>query len=114
GLLSPRVGFEVKPFDDSLKVRANLSHRETAPGAEEFIPPSIGVWLPPERTFSTVSRRGEFRPERIDHVEVGAEREMFGEILLGVRAFRQRGDDQIVTLFGITAVEGAELGTGHY
>ena len=28
------------------------------------------MWLPPERTFSTASRRGEFRPERIDHVEV--------------------------------------------
>jgi hypothetical protein len=60
-----------------------------------------------------VSRRAEFTPERIDHIEVAAERQMAGDILLGVRAFRQRGEDQIVTLFGVTAVDGA-LGTGHY
>jgi hypothetical protein len=114
GLLSPRAGVEVKPFDDPLKLRASVSHRETAPGAEEFIPPSTGVWLPPERTFSTVSRRGEFRPERIDHVEVAIERQMPGEFLLGVRAFRQRGEDQIVTLFGVTALESGVVGTGHY
>jgi hypothetical protein len=113
GLLSPRAGIEVKPLDDPLRLRASVSHRESAPGAEEFIPPTIGVWLPPERTFSTVSRRGEFTPERIDHVEVSAERQMAGDILLGVRAFRQRGEDQIVTLFGVTEVDGA-LGTGHY
>ena len=114
GLLSPRAGVEVKPFDDSLKLRANLSHRETAPGAEEFIPPSIGVWLPPERTFSPLSRRGQFRPERIDHVEVSAEREMPGDILVSVRGFRQRGEDQVVTVFGTAAAEGGVVGTGHY
>jgi hypothetical protein len=113
GLLSPRAGIEVKPFDDPLRLRASVSHRESAPGAEEFIPPSIGVWLPPERTFSPVSRRGEFRPERVDHVEMAAERQMAGGVVLGVRAFRQRGDDQIVTLFGVAAVDGA-VGTGHY
>src|SRR4029079_11159374 len=96
-----------------LKLRANVSHRESAPGAEEFIPPPTGVWLPPERTFSTVARRGDFRPERIDHVEVAAERPVFGDILLGVRAFRQRGEDQIVTLFGVATVDEA-VNTGHY
>jgi hypothetical protein len=114
GLLSPRAGVEVKPFDDSLKVRANLSHRETAPGAGEFTPPSIGVWLPPERTFSPVSRRGQFRPERVDHLEVSAEREMPGDILVSVRGFRQRGEDQVVTIFGMAAAEGGVVGTGHY
>jgi hypothetical protein len=113
GLLSPRVGVEVKPFDDSLKLRANVSHRETAPGAGEFIPPSIGVWLPPERTFSPVSR-GQFRPERVDHLEVSAEREVLADLLVGVRAFRQRGQDQVVTLFGVAPVEGGVVGTGHY
>jgi len=113
-LLSPRAGVEVKPFDDSLKLRASYSHRETAPGAEEFIPPSIGVWLPPERTFSPVSRRGQFRPERVDHFEVSAEREMAADILVSVRGFRQRGEDQVVTVFGVAAVEGGVVGTGHY
>jgi hypothetical protein len=114
GLLSPRAGIEVRPLgDDPLKLRASVSHRESAPGAEEFIPPAIGVWLPPERTFSPVSRRGEFRPERVDHVEVAAERQMAGEIVLGVRAFRQRAEDQIVTVFGVTAVDEA-TSNGHY
>ncbi|HZI81336.1 MAG TPA: TonB-dependent receptor [Vicinamibacterales bacterium] len=113
GLLSPRAGIEVRPLDDPLTLRASVAHRETAPGAEEFIPPAIGVWLPPERTFSPVSRRGEFRPERVDHVEVAAERQMAGDVVVGVRAFRQRGEDQIVTLFGVAAVDGV-MGTGHY
>jgi hypothetical protein len=114
GLLSPRAGIEVRPLgDDPLKLRASVSHRESAPGAEEFIPPAIGVWLPPERTFSPVSRRGEFRPERVDHVEVAAERQMAGEIVLGVRAFRQRAEDQIVTVFGVTALDEA-TSNGHY
>ena len=79
----------------------------SAPGAEEFIPPSIGVWLPPERTFSTASRRGEFRPERVDHIELAAERPVVGDVLVGVRAFRQRAEDQIVTLFGVAALDEA-------
>jgi hypothetical protein len=73
----------VKPLDDPLKVRASVSHRETAPGAEEFIPPSIGVWLPPERTFSPVSRAGQFRPERVDHVEVCRGARVLGDVLVG-------------------------------
>jgi hypothetical protein len=114
GLFSPRAGVAVKPSEkDSLTLHASVAHRESAPGAEEFIPPSIGVWLPPERTFSPVSRRGEFTPERIDHVEVGVERVMPGALLVGVRAFRQRGEDQIVTLFGTGAIDGV-ANTGHY
>jgi len=113
GLWSPRGGVEFKPLDDPLKLRASVAHRESAPGAEEFIPPSYGVWLPPERTFSTVSRRGEFMPERVDHVEVAAERPVFGDILVGVRAFRQRAEDQIVTVFGLAEV-GDSSNNGHY
>jgi hypothetical protein len=104
--LSPRAGVTVKPWEkDSLALHASVSHRESAPGAEEFIPPALGMWLPPERTFSPVSRRGTFTPERIDHVEVGAERRMPGAVLVGVRAFRQRGEDQIVTIFGLSAAD---------
>jgi hypothetical protein len=115
GLLSPRAGVEVRPLggDDPLKVRASFSHRESAPGAEEFIPPAIGVWLPPERTFSPVSRRSMFRTERVDHVEVALERELTGDVVVGVRAFRQRAEDQTVTLFGASEIEGVG-NTGHY
>ncbi len=112
-LRSPRASVTVQPFSrDSLKLRALLSHRESAPGAEEFIPPSTGLWLPPERTFSAVSRDG-FRPERLDHVELAAERELPGEIQIGFRAFRQRTEDQVVTLFGASVVD-AMPSTGHY
>jgi hypothetical protein len=92
-------------------LRAAISHRETAPGAEEFTPPAIGLWLPPERTFSQVSR-GVFRPERLDHVEFGAERAWDNGVVFGLRAFRQRVDDQVVTLFGLAADRRRNV--GHY
>jgi hypothetical protein len=112
GLLSPRVSVSVQPVaTDSLRVRAAVSHREIAPGAEEFIPPSTGLWLPPERTFSPVGHAG-FLPERLDHYEVGVDREWPGHVIVGVRAFRQDINDQIVTLFGAAAGVGTEL--GHY
>jgi hypothetical protein len=112
GLFSPRASVSVRPFGaDPLRVHAAVSHREVAPGAEEFIPPATGLWLPPERTFSPLGNRG-FIPERLDHVEIGIEREWAGHILVGVRAFRQSIDDQIVTLFG--AASGVDATLGHY
>ncbi|MET0212816.1 MAG: TonB-dependent receptor [Vicinamibacterales bacterium] len=113
-LFSPRASLTVTPTpDDSFKVRAAVSHREIAPGAEEFIPPSSGLWLPPERTFSALSSRRGFRAERLDHVEIAAEREWGNELVTGVRVFRQRVDDQLVTLFG--ALPGSPvLGVSHY
>jgi hypothetical protein len=102
----------VRPFSgDPLRLHAAISHREVAPGAEEFIPPATGLWLPPERTFSPVGRAG-FLPERLDHFEVGAEREWAGDVVVGMRAFRQSIEDQIVTLFG--AATGIDATLGHY
>jgi hypothetical protein len=112
GLFSPRASVSVQPAaGDPLRVRVAVSHREIAPGAEEFIPPTVGLWLPPERTFSSVSRAG-FLPERLEHYEVGIDREWAGAVVLGVRAFRQDIDDQIVTLFGDAA--GVPTEVGHY
>jgi hypothetical protein len=112
GLFSPRASVSVRPFGaDPLRIHAAVSHREVAPGAEEFIPPATGLWLPPERTFSPLGRAG-FLPERVDHFEVGAERTWAGDIIIGVRAFRQSVDDQIVTLFG--AATGIDATLGHY
>ena len=55
GLWSPRASVSVQPSArDSLTLRATMSHREVAPGAEEFLPPTVGLWLPPERTFAPV------------------------------------------------------------
>ena len=113
GLLSTRASITVQPIPrGTLRLRATVSHRETAPGAEEFIPPSVGLWLPPERTFSPVGRNG-FRPEHLDHVEVAAERQWAGDIQVGVRIFRQRAEDQVVTLFGV-GVPDSIPSTGHY
>ena len=112
-LLSPRVSVTVQPLaSDSLKVRAVVSHREMAPGANEFTPSSMGLWLPPERTFSQISR-ASFRPERLDHVEISAEREWPGIFVIGVRAFRQDVEDQTVTMFGL-ALPDSVRGVGHY
>ena len=71
-----------------------------APGAGEFTPSTMGLWLPPERTFSQISRAA-FQPERVDHVEISAERQWAGMLVIGVRAFRQNVEDQTVTMFGL-------------
>ena len=112
GLLSPRVSATI--HGDSIKIRGTISRRALAPGAEEFIPPSTGLWLPPERTFSPVSTRTGFVPERVDHYEIAAERDVLGSIVVGVRAFRQNVDDQIVTLFGVELPGTASSSVGHY
>ena len=115
GLFSPRVGVTVTPTSDkAFKVRAAMSRRTVAPGAEEFIPPTAGLWLPPERTFSPISARRGFTPERLDHVELAAEREWRGALVTGVRAFHQRIDDQLVTLFGHTPPGTSAKGVAHY
>jgi hypothetical protein len=113
GLLSPMGSVTLQPIAaDSVKLRALVSHRETAPGADEFLPASFGVWLPPERPFSSVSSTG-FRPERLDHVELGAERELAADVIVGFRAFRQHVDDQIATVFS-SEPAGTPSPTGHY
>jgi TonB dependent receptor-like, beta-barrel/Carboxypeptidase regulatory-like domain len=114
GLWSPRASIAVQPSTrDSFTVHASMSRREVAPGAEEFLPPSIGLWLPPERTFAPVAH-GTFRPERHDQIEVGVERTWPGAVVLGVRVFEQRVDDQMVTLFGIADAPFGASGIGHY
>jgi hypothetical protein len=113
GLWSPRASIAIRPSQhDTLTFRASASHREVAPGAEEFLPSSIGPWLPPQRTFSHVAR-GAFLPERHDQMEVAVERKWPGAILVGVRAFRQRVDDQVVTLFGVSVAD-VPASIGHY
>jgi hypothetical protein len=116
GLLSPRASVSLQPIDDSFTVRATMSRREVAPGAEEFLPPSIGLWLPPQRTFAPLAH-GMFRPERHDQVELGMERTWPGDIVVGVRMFEQHVDNQLVTLFGVGVAPEASSslsGIGHY
>jgi len=107
------IAYQVSPTRP-LRFRVTAAHRELAPGAEEFVAPTSGVWLPPERTFSALTRTSELRPEKVDIVELAAEHPVRGGVVIGLRAFRQQIDDQLVTVFG-RQVAGNRVATpGHY
>ena len=112
GLFSPRAAVTVTP-SRGYRIRVAGTQQNTAPGAEEFLPPTTtGLWLPPERTFAAFSRQGGLHPERTRHFEVGLDRDLSDGYVIGVRRFYQDVSDQMATLFGV-----GELGneaTGHY
>ena len=114
-LFSPRVGVTVSPIDRT-HVRALISQRMIAPGAEELLlPPTNGLWLPPpERRFTSLSPDGSLRAERARHVEFVVEHELTDAYVVGVRRFFQGVDDQLVTLFGVDAPNGPPADLGHY
>ncbi len=58
GVWSPR--FSVTVPLDGFRVKALASRKVLVPGAEEFAPSVTGVWLPPERTFSSLAYDGRF------------------------------------------------------
>ena len=68
GLWSPR--FSVTVPVNGVRLKALVSQHAVVPGAEEFAPGVAGLWLPPERTFSSLAPDGAFRPERTRHMEV--------------------------------------------
>jgi hypothetical protein len=111
-LFSPRASVVLQPVatDATFRIRANASRSETAPGAVEFLPPVAGVWLPPERTFSSLD--GRFVPQRVDHVEGGVEQEL-GAVVVSARAFRQQATDQVMGVFGAGPAPSSSR-TGHY
>ena len=112
-LFSPRVELTLSP-GDHFRVNALASSRALAPGAEEFLPPiEIGLWLPPQRTFSSVVEGRPLQPQRTDHLAVQAERD-FGASTVSVRAFRQQVTDQLVTMFGIESPAAPRAQLGHY
>ena len=97
-LLSPRVELMLSP-GDRFRVNALASSRALAPGAEEFLPPvDAGLWLPPQRTFSSIVEGRPLQPERTEHLAVAVERD-FGVSTVTLRTFRQLVDDQLVTIF---------------
>jgi hypothetical protein len=118
-LVSPRVELSVMPAD-TFRIRAALSSRAHAPGAEEFLPPGdSGIWLPPQRTFSSLDPRRMLDAERTTNVAVEVERDLpgigaLGETRVALAAFRQRVDDQLVTLFGAEMPSGPAAKIGHY
>jgi hypothetical protein len=113
GLFSPRVELTLAPGDD-FRLSGLASSRALAPGAEEFLPPiEIGLWLPPQRTFSSVVEGHPLQPQRTDHLAIRAERD-FGASTVSVRAFRQQVTDQLVTMFGVESPTAPRAQLGHY
>jgi hypothetical protein len=108
---SPRVSATVN-LTERTRLHGIATRRVTAPGAEEFLPPSNNQVLPPQRTFSPLTRAG-FQPEGTQHYEVAVDRVLDG-VTFGIRAFHQRIDDQLVTVFGFRGEASQPAEIGHY
>lgn len=112
-LVSPRVELTLTPAP-STRLMTSVSRRAQAPGAEEFLPPSdSGIWLPPQRTFSSLGPSGEFRAEQALTAALALEHD-FGPTTIAVRTFRQYVDDQLVTVFGGSVPGQPTAKLGHY
>jgi hypothetical protein len=111
GLWSPRVTLTL-PMN-GVRVKGLASQRAVVPGAEEFAPSTTGLWLPPERTFSPLAANGVFRPEQTRHLQLSLERDLDAGVIVAVRGFTQRIQDQLVEMFGIE-MPGPQTPLGHY
>ena len=112
-LISPRVEATITPGDE-LRITGSVARRALAPGAEEFLPPGdTGIWLPPQRTFSSVNPRSGFHAEEMTQTRVNAERD-FGDSTISVAAFRQQANNQLVTVFGAEIPGQPAAKVGHY
>jgi hypothetical protein len=111
-LWSPRLAVELSPLAD-FRIKTLVSRRVTAPGAEEFVPPTDNsLWQPTQRTFSPL-RGGPLQSERTTHAQVDVERD-FGASTVLVRAFTQQVNDQLITVFGATMPGRPVSSLGHY
>jgi hypothetical protein len=112
-LLSPRIAVTLQPAAH-FRVSTMISRREVAPGAEEFMPRlESGIWLPPQRTFSSLLYGQPLQAERTNHVEVEVERDLASSTV-SMRAFRQEVSDQLITLFGVDMPGAPAAHLGHY
>lgn len=112
-LLSPRLAVTLTPAART-RITGSVSRKALAPGAEEFLPPGdAGIWLPPQRTFSSLNPRAGLTAERTLATSVGLERDL-GLSTLAVRTFRQRVSDQLVTVFGAEVHGQPAAKIGHY
>ncbi len=113
-LISPRIALTLSP-SDHFRINTVASRRAVAPGAEEFLPPgNNGIWLPPQRTFSSLAVGRAFAAEQSTHMEVGLERDLGSAATLSVRAFQQHVVDQLVTMFGVDVPGLPPASLGHY
>jgi hypothetical protein len=112
-LISPRVEVTITPVE-RLRISGVVSRRAQAPGAEEFLPPGdSGIWLPPQRTFSSIEPGQGFRAEQTTHAEVQVAKDIAASTI-AFRVFRQHVDDQLVTLFGAQMPLQPSASVGHY
>ena len=112
-LISPRVELTLSPGAQT-RIIGLVSRRGVAPGAEEFLAPSdAGIWLPPQRTFSSIAAHTGFKAEQALSAAAGLEHD-FGPSTLAVRAFRQHVNDQLVTVFGAEVPGQPTAKVGHY
>jgi len=113
GLFSPRFELTMTPAD-GVRIDAILSRRAHAPGAEEFLPPlDSGLWLPPQRTFSSIEQGRPFAAERTTHAAVEVARD-FADSTIAVGVFSQHVDGQLVTVFGADLPDQPSAKVGHY
>jgi hypothetical protein len=108
---SPRLTATIRA-NDKARVRVVASRQVTAPGAEEFLAPSHAQVLPPQRTFAPLTRDG-FVPEDVQHYEMVIEQFVSGATI-GLRAFHQRIENQLVTVFGMRTPDMPPAQLGHY
>ena len=111
-LFSPSLSATMSP-SKNFRIRVSAARLLSAPGAEEFLPPSRAEYLPPQRTFSPLSRSAGFRTQELDHFEVGIERVLNGASIK-VRTFREQIDNQLVTVFGLRSADSVASAVGHY
>ena len=110
-LFSPRLAATLSPTRN-MRVRFSASRDISAPGAEEFLPPTSAAYLPPQRTFSSISAAG-LRTQDALNYQVGVER-VFNGATFGVRAFDQQITNQTVTVFGLRQDDAVAATLGHY
>jgi outer membrane receptor protein involved in Fe transport len=108
---SPRLSATLHPTD-RIRVRLLAARAVTAPGAEEFVPPTRAQVLPPQRTFAPLTRHG-FEAEDLRHYELAIERVLDGATI-AVRAFQQSINHQHATIFGLRAPDTPAADIGHY
>jgi hypothetical protein len=101
-LVGPHAAFGIELMPGT-SVRASSSQRMSAPGADEFLPPTdAGPWLPPMRTFQSFVPDAPLRPERIRRHAVGMNQQIGdGAGRLTLEWFNENTRDQMVTMFGI-------------
>ena len=115
-LFSPRADVTISPIAGT-RVRASASRNRIAPGGEQFLPPLEGAWLPPERTYTSLSGLENLQAESVRHVEVGVEHEIGERSVVGLRRFSQEVDDQLMALFAPGAyapLDPLPASGGHY